>query len=722
MSGAFAWGGHQYTTIPGNLLDPCAESITNLDRALTSSSLTNVGVGLLKNKPKLTVVSSLFNGSTNLANYMHVDSNIFEGSPKIQNTAYMFFSCNKLKCSNFGLIFDGLTELTNCSYMFQNCYAITATIPNGLLANCTRLTNIDSLFGNCTGLTTLPTSLFRKNIADTNTLPSLTSARGVFGGCTKLTGDVPRTFFHGAEAINNLGESNYDGGNRGFFQDTKIVGYYDTMFDKLNYLTNVTNFFRNCTSLECHYTVNDLGEKITHLNTISEDLFKNNTRLVYAPSMFYNCTKIKGFIPPLLFDSCRNTILNVSSMFYNCTGLSGIDQDGDLGLIGLSDSLFLNCKSLNYVQGFMQSCTGYSCFVPERLFSGCVSLRNTSSMFASCKSLQGGLSRILFDSCRKTLENVASMFAASTISGDIPEGDYRIVQGIKSYRVCLPSEEGAKQVLLGEKITNPETQISYSVVLEWNPDLSSSITYDGSSYVMPVLGDTLLVEELGFLSDCINLTTTAGMFSDCDNITGGIPSDLFYSSDPFATFKITTTANMFYHCHGLNKSYIDTNTNETYYIPSDLFRYCPLLEYTNNMFQYCSLPTADLPNTLFDKQSKIVSVANMFYSTNVSGFITQNFLKNCISSLNNAQGFFSGSRITNIASGFLNLGGKNTRLQYIGGIFKGCSSLEGTSPEFWNKQKFPSILESSAGYYGALAGTKVSNLEDARAVNSNWVN
>jgi hypothetical protein len=431
------------------------------------------------------------------------------------------------------------------------------------------------------------------------------------------------------------------------------------MFDKLNYLTNVTNFFRNCTSLECHYTVNDLGEKITHLNTISEDLFKNNTRLVYAPSMFYNCTKIKGFIPPLLFDSCRNTILNVSSMFYNCTGLSGIDQDGDLGLIGLSDSLFLNCKSLNYVQGFMQSCTGYSCFVPERLFSGCVSLRNTSSMFASCKSLQGGLSRILFDSCRKTLENVASMFAASTISGDIPEGDYRIVQGIKSYRVCLPSEEGAKQVLLGEKITNPETQISYSVVLEWNPDLSSSITYDGSSYVMPVLGDTLLVEELGFLSDCINLTTTAGMFSDCDNITGGIPSDLFYSSDPFATFKITTTANMFYHCHGLNKSYIDTNTNETYYIPSDLFRYCPLLEYTNNMFQYCSLPTADLPNTLFDKQSKIVSVANMFYSTNVSGFITQNFLKNCISSLNNAQGFFSGSRITNIASGFLNLGGKN---------------------------------------------------------------
>jgi hypothetical protein len=55
-------------------------------------------------------------------------------------------------------------------------------------------------------------------------------------------------------------------------------------------------------------------------------------------------------------------------------------------------------------------------------------------------------------------------------------------------------------------------------------------------------------------------------------------------------------------------------------------------------------------------------------------------------------------------------------------IFQGCGSLQGTSPEFWNGNKFKALGTDKEGYWGALAGCdQLSNYSAAANISSNWV-
>ena len=134
-----------------------------------------------------------------------------------------------------------------------------------------------------------------------------------------------------------------------------------------------------------------------------------------------------------------------------------------------------------------------------------------------------------------------------------------------------------------------------------------------------------------------------------------------------------------------------------------------------------SMAACEVPNTLFEKQTKLQTTQNMFLRTyNLTGAITQAMLRNSIGTLTDIRGMFQHCNLTSIASGFLNLGSVNKKLTYMWTAFYSNDNLEGSAPAFWNKALFTNIQESQAGYWGAFYGTNITNKEQAEAVSANW--
>lgn len=736
MSSMFAYC--PYQKVPGDLLNPVAAKIQNVSGMFSwASSLTDVGNEFLKNKPALTNVNNLFCSQSNLVNYVNEDPDIFSGSPNITDTSNLFYDCQKLICYDLGNMMKPLTRLTTCKNMFYNCKAFVCELPEGFLSANTQITSINNMFRACSGLTTLPRSIFRENAGDTNVnFNSLTSAIGTFGGCSNLEGVVSSTFFDGCPNLRDMGGKPIDyvpGSNSywadcGFFEGcNKITGYHETIFKNLPNMTSCSRFFYKSSAnanLETCFYYDDSGQESQYYNSISPNLFKHNPALTNTAYMFANNTGLVGQIPANLFDTNRSVLISATGMFKGCTGMTGRDLDGDLGLVGLSKELFKNCTSLQSVNEFLQGASNFTMTIPEDLFLGCSILKNVANMFNGCKSLTGGLSVKLFDSCRDTLENVSGMFNGSLLSGAFPEGDYEDVLQVISYELCLSTDPEALQVQAQGSVTDPYTQIGYNQVINLNPGLIGLITQDGLSYVKPRKDYVKRAIRLGLLSDCKNLTTTESMFSSCTNFGYGgiVPSDLFFSSDSSRKFtKLTSTASMFYNC-GFNQAYVDPVTEIKYIFNKDLFVNCPALTTTAGMFNYCErIPACELHTASFDKQTKLQSTANMFLRVyNLTGIVNQALLRNSIGTLTDTRCMFGHCNMSEIASGFLNLGSPNTKLKYMRAMFYSNDNLTGSAPAFWDKALFTAIEESQNGYYGAFCTTNITNKDQAEKKSANW--
>ena len=726
-----------YKTVPGNLFDPFANTLTRAEYAFSRmGNLTSVGADLFKNKPKLTTVSRAFASDGNLTNYIDTDPNIFVGSGSITDTTAMFSGCYKLKtgASGLGEMLYPLTKLTHCPYMFFDCNVINCAIPNGFLSKNTKLKVIDGLFQRCYALPTLPRSLFRVNIGDTNTFPDLVDAKCVFGKCTSMTGVVDSTFFLGAENITNISYDvsyNYPWSVsqypwEGFFRDTKITGYYETFLNPLTKLRRCSELFRGCTSLEhCYYYEgNEVKERN---NTVSENLFANNPLLERTTSMFTDCTKLLGHVPPNLFTPCKSNITQVSYMFNNCTGLTGINLDaaeGDNPATGISNKWFKDCIRLTIAPGFLYNCTNYSGSIPEDLIKDCPAIQETQEMFYNCQNISGGIPLKLFDNCRSSIRNTSKMFHNCIgLTEPLPTGTYTTRQGITGYQLCASSDEGALQVV--EKMLDPYTQVSYADVVNLSPNLATIINFSGSYYVKTVIDNIIEAKQLGLLSECTELRNVSGMFRQCKKITGGIPHDLFFTSDINTTYDyLTDVSSLFKDCQSMKQGYIEEETGVKYICNPTFFSKCPAITTFDSTFnRMYALTGCQIHPTMFDKQNKVTTVYEMFMGTPVTGSISPMLFRNCISTLTDARKMFARTSITGVTNGFLNNGAVNTKLKYIYGIFYNCTGITGTSPTFWDGSKFSAIEGSTQGFWGALAGcTKLTNYAEAQSVSSNWIN
>ena len=120
--------------------------------------------------------------------------------------------------------------------------------------------------------------------------------------------------------------------------------------------------------------------------------------------------------------------------------------------------------------------------------------------------------------------------------------------------------------------------------------------------------------------------------------------------------------------------------------------------------------------------SNCTNISYLFRCTNVTGAVSPLLFANSINTITSAAQMFAFSKVSNIGPNFLNGGGRNTKLKNIYGMFYGCSSLEGTAPEFWNGAKFTAMGGAdSNGFAGALRGcTKLTNYATAQAANTAW--
>ena len=726
-----------YTTIPGDLLNPCASTITNLSNTFgRMNSLQKVGSGLLKDKPKLTNVAQIFASATNLTDYFNEDPNIFMGSPNITSTKQMFNNCSKLKAGDLGLgeMMYPLGALTDASYMFYGCSSLACEIPDGFLSRNNNLTKINGMFQRCSALPTLPKCIFNKT-GELREFPRLVNAVGVFAKCSAMEGIVDSTFFLGASKLTNIGytatDNQYMSTSRypseGFFEGTKVTGYHETFLNTIPDVRDVTGLFKNCVNLvNCHYY--DGSEVFAHNNSVTDQLFIKNVTLSTSAEMFSGCSLIEGHIPGKLLDPCRNTITSVSGMFRGCSTLTGIHLDAGANeetQTGIHSNWFKNAPLLNNVSYFMYGNANYGGEIPEDLFEGCVKLANTSYMFYGCTNIAGGIPLKLFDNCRTVLANTSYMFTnCENLTDPIPTGEYTTSQGIISYDLSTSSIEGAMQVV--EVIEDPYTQVAYSDVVTLSPNLATIINPNGKYYVLPVIGDVTNVVQLGLLSECLELTTIAGMFQGCKKIKGGIPHDLLFTSNQGIRFtKLTNIDSLFKNCEAMNVAYIEPETNIKYICDPVLFDKCTALtncaSVFNRMYAMGASESVQIHPNTFIKQTKVTTVYELFMGTPITGAVSSLLFTNCIGNLTNAQKMFAYTNITSISNTFLNNGGVNKKLQQIYGLFYSCENLGGTAPEFWNGAKFTAIQGTQNGYWGALTScTKLTNYAAAQAVSANW--
>jgi len=727
-----------YTTVPGDLFDPCGATLTNCNNTFgRMRNLTTVGASLLHNKPNLTTVSQMFASDGSLTDYINESPDIFIGSYNITSTKQMFNNCTNLAVSEelgLGEMMKPLTYLTDASFMFFGCSNnLNCEIPDGFLSTNTKLVKINGMFQNCSKLPKLPASLFNK-LGGTAKFPNLTKAVGVFGNCTSMEGIVESTFFLGAENLLNIGMDHEDNTymgttrytSRGIFEGTQITGYHETFLNVVPKVQNVSGMFRNCTSLkDCHYYKGSQVE--TRNNGISEDLFIENKLLSDTYYMFAGCSSIEGHIPRNLLVNSKSLLKNVSYMFLNCSLLTGVNldatSDNDVQT-GICAEWFKNGIALTNVAGFMQGCSLYTGQIPDDMLEGCASLQRTDNLFNGCKNIVGSIPLGLFDACRKTITTTASMFASCEgLDQPIPVGQYNEVEGIVEYELVAKGTEGAMQVV--EVMEDPFTQVAYSDVVTLSPNLATIINASGNYYVLPKVGPKTEVVVPGLLANCIQLTSIASMFYACKKITGGIPHDLLFTENNNIKYtKLQDVSRLFYDCEKISELYHETETGIDYICSPMLFDKCPELVNCSSIFRAMpGIPsTANIHPQMFSKQNKVTNISCLFRCTNVTGAVSPLLFANSINTITSAAQMFAFSKVSSIGPNFLNGGGRNTKLKNIYGMFYGCSSLEGTAPEFWNGAKFTAMGGAdSNGFAGALRGcTKLTNYATAQAANTAW--
>lgn len=641
-------------SIPSGLLEPVKNTIVNLHGfCYGCSKLVTVPNDLFKNCSKVNTYYEFFSGCTSLKYFFTTSLyyNIFPENSPATDTRMMFDNCSQLTApistgdGNNGIkkMFDNLPNLQIAEVMFYNCKFIT-TIPEGLFSNNTKLQRICGMFKENTNITGLPSMLFNTEVKSQTTHPYLTMARGLFSGCTKLTGAIGSNFFTGAYALKDIGHINglaigngphryYSGG---MFSNTAIIGYAYDFLSKLKNLQSVSMLFykgtNNGTSMIPSLSGNN-NDKLQYVyigdnsypNRIYNGIFNGLTQLrdvryCFAGNInFITFCDVNGkdVNSPTLFTDCKQTLSNAEGLFVKCKSLS----------IEVPSELFKNCKSLTTLKSCYAQ-TGLTGSLPEDFLSGCTNLTYTNYMFYNCNQLGSDDSATsisvpsnIFDSCRSRISNVAYMFAGCGLNGSIGTGK-------------------------ATKVVNDSGLTTYNI------------------------------EKYGLLSECLQLVSASGMFYGCTKLKGSIPEDIFFTSEATKLYmNLTDISWMFHNCQymvmksteygidGRNKQLIYGDElkveDQGYLIPTNWLNKCPNLQNISYLFNHVSNPegtsaqftklTVLLDDLTFAQQTRLQNASNAFsHIKSLNGSITAIFMQNSLNTLQNAAMIFAYSNLKSV--------------------------------------------------------------------------
>ena len=777
--------GTRITSVPSKYFYKTTDTITsNTNTKLSSlaycfyncTQLTSVDSEILKDLTGLTNIIALFSGCTQLTNFLNSSTVGFDVLPQsptnvgaggITRISYIFNGCSKLAMPETGTLYDffkRVPRLEHADAAFSGVATLESThiseitgqtddtppidILNPILSNNTALKSITGLFGNCTGLTSLPNYLCSTSV---DTHENLVYAGGLFAGCTNITGTLQKSLFTGMEKVKHLGlyrthVNIADTGRRvwylGAFANTSLTGISADAFESLTELLNISTLFAKASLNSTNEGVSSLNASYTDIPSVTpktngsttlqriyipgtgvvpgkfitsglvDSLFASNSQIVCADSCFAGNAGFTKFCDvngvettgENLFKASSESLISLNGTFANCCYQQDPNVNNYQGLeAGKGIGIFKNLKALAYANYTFAGCKALTCSINNTLLSGCESLISVQGMFNNCTSLgfadkddSISIPHDLFNSCRSTLTDTSYMFANCGFKGRIGVGK-------------KPSS---------------------------------------GSYA-----------KKGLLADCLNLNTTKSMFSNCTNLKGAIPQDIFYSSITGETYeKLTDISYMFNNCWGLATTYstptIEGGNTELIYesdfktvsgnkikylVPKDWLSACPQLTNIEYLFNNISSgntgldePIIDvatvkddsirliLPNELFNSIHSKITTADYCFANNrlLTGALSGDFLKESLNVLTSVKNMFAFTYLTSVGS---NVGAKqavfqksynaitdtitpNTTLANITMVFYGCSSLSGYGPEFYNS----AFTALTTNQQGAVYGTSLS--------------
>lgn len=348
--------------------------ISNMFNGCTGLFGTAFPVNLLQHTPALLDVSGLFKGCTGIE--APIPNYFFQYTPLIQNASYCFADtgANGTFPSN---IFKGLTGLTNAAGFFSGCGNISGTLPEGLFSDNPNLAIIDYLFQGCRGIQgTIPENLFFGLEEDTEDFSfNIQSGKGVFSGCSTLSGYLPDKLLYKFKMVEDLSE---------FFQNC-----YQLRGDIPNGFLSKCERLKRCNRMFSE--ANGIGNRNPNSNNpycIPEDLFENNFLLEECANMFYswgNATPLpsgvthglKGAIPPNLFDN-NAKLLNVGGMFAGQGEITG----------ELQGELFRFNPNIEDLSSFVGGC-GKIETLGDNFLGNNKKVKNVYYMFHGCGNMVG---------------------------------------------------------------------------------------------------------------------------------------------------------------------------------------------------------------------------------------------------------------------------------------------------------------------------------------------
>lgn len=645
--------------LPGDLFGPASSTsnITNASNAFRGTRITGIHRDLLKPLKCVTDLSYLFH-YTSLSGQIPED--LFANNQRVTTTHGMFEGCGNLTGGLKKRWFDDLSNVTNINYMFKGCGNLgnnsADALPDGLLASAKKVTTMREFLRGCSKIScVLPPNLLGGEEDETHRM----RVRDLFGfmSGTKVKGNLSVNFFRRCPDLEIIGfdstQATYDI-NCGIFYGTQLVNAFPT------------DHFGN-------------------------SIFRYNPKLKYAGGAFRSCTSLNTELPEKLFKE-NLELLDVSYFLSGCTSLE----------IEIPGNIFDNNVKLKTAAGFFEDCPQVNGRIPNQIFRSLTNITDLSKFFKGCVRVGPEIPKDLFKGLTK-LQKASGFF-----------------QGCTGLTAILPTS--TYQYELIETQVNPDNPEERVEIYDW------------------------VLKEKSLFDDCENLTNVSNFFRECRKLTGTFPkfifrqnkllsnaSGFFYNCNNLIGFipveifeknvNLIDASYCFFHCNklagylpdGLFKNNISLSNVEGIFawckqltknpsedvvtcLPSDLFSKCPLTN-AARAFEGCSSLTGVLP-PLFSFKNQLTKISNAFYSSGITGPVSDNFMNDCIS-LKEMDCLFEGcSGLTSISKGLLsdNMNIVTTAKH----CFKGCSNVRGEVPNF---QRQP-----MANKTGAFAGMTASNI------------
>lgn len=339
-----------------------------------------------------------------------IPERLFANNPKLTSISSLFNGCGGLTGSIPEKFFEGKSIL-NLSHVFAGCYGLTGSIPAKLFDYNPTVTNISGIFSGCSGLEgEIPRTLFHRCLA-------LSNATSAFQGCSRLVGAIPD------RVVEVIEQPNAEGGEEGETRTIEQIVQYG-LLEKCTLLKHADNIFSGCSNLT---------------SKVPEYLFADLKQLQSISYAFSGCINLFGDIPSKLLSGCIE-LRNVDGLFQDCRNIGRNEQDITVEHpYAIPPDFFSSCMNLTTAQSVFYMPYGANKMhgeIPRELFFNNLNLQYVDSIFRG-SNISGDLDGVVFGR-NLNLKSCSSAFRGTKLEsvGNILSGNTSVKSILNMFASC----------------------------------------------------------------------------------------------------------------------------------------------------------------------------------------------------------------------------------------------------------------------------------------------